>query len=54
MPTLNLTSLLLSPTFLILIAASAALLVAIGVILAWPGEPPEIVSSGRRNRKAKA
>ena len=36
MPTLNVGNLLFSPTFLILIAASAALLVSIGVLLAWP------------------
>jgi hypothetical protein len=33
MPTMNLTNLLVSPTLLILIAASAALLVSIGVLL---------------------
>ena len=54
-----LVNLLFSPTSLILIAASAALLVSIGVLLAWPsartkGYDPQIVSSSRRNRKAKA
>jgi len=57
MPTLNLANLLFSPTSLILIAASAALLVSIGVLLAWPsarteGCGPQTVSSSRRNRKA--
>ena len=57
MPTLNVANLLFSPTSLILIAASAALLISIGVLLVWPsarteGCGPEIVS--RRNRKAKA
>jgi hypothetical protein len=52
MPTMNLTNLLVSPTLLILIAASAALLVSIGVLLVWPAESSEIVRSGRRNRKA--
>jgi hypothetical protein len=59
MLTLNVVNLLFSPTSLILIAASAALLIAMGVLLAWPsarteGCGPEIVSSSRRNRKAKA
>ena len=59
MPTLNVANLLFSPTSLILIAASAALLVSIGVLLAWPSARteecgPQIVSSSRRNRKAKA
>lgn len=59
MPTLNVGNLLFSPSSLILIAASAALLVSIGVLLAWPsvrteGRSPQIVGSSRRNRKAKA
>ena len=59
MPTLNVAYLLFSSTSLILIAASAALLVSIGVLLAWPSARteecgPQIVSSSRRNRKAKA
>ena len=59
MATLNVGNLLFSPISLILIAASAALLVSIGVLLAWPsarteGCRPQIVSSIRRNRKAKA
>ena len=36
MPSLNVANLLFSPTSLILIAASAALLISIGVLLAWP------------------
>jgi hypothetical protein len=41
MPTLDLANLLLGPTFLILIAALAAVLISIGVLLAWASEPPK-------------
>jgi hypothetical protein len=59
MPTLTMANLLFSPTFLILFAAFAALVISIGVLLAWPsarteGCGPQILSSSRRNRKAKA
>ena len=45
MPTLTVADLLFSPTLLILVAASAALVISIGVLLTWPSAKK---SRGRR------